>query len=63
MVVDFTIDELLIIQELVIQRIGSIKEAYVRFIDDKEITNIYIEDYKKTKPIKEKIEKILRNEV
>ena len=61
--IEFTSQELLIIQGLVVQRIESIKEAYRMFIDDEEISNIYLKDYNETMPIKEKIEKILRNEV
>ena len=61
--IEFTRQELLIIQGLVVQRIENIKEAYRMFIDDEEISNIYLKDYNETMPIKEKIEKILRNEV
>ena len=60
---EFTRQEILIIQGLIVQRIESIKEAYRMFIDDEEISNIYLRDYNETMPIKEKIEKILRNEV
>lgn len=63
MMSDFTRQELLIMQGLVIQRIENIKEAYKKFIDDEEIANTYVKDYKETIPIKEKIEKMLRSEV
>ena len=63
MMIEFTRQELLIIQGLVVQRIENIKEAYRKFIEDEEISNIYLKDYDETISIKEKIEKILRNEV
>ena len=57
--IDFTIQELQILQELAIYRIRKIKRRMRYYSFDNEIKNLFLEDYNETIKINKKLEKAL----